>query len=221
MCGCRLAARQSMNAKIIIVIVALVAALALASLASTHGNAGSPAKPGLEGINASYVDSAAGWNYTVLSSSNVSNFSPQLRAEGYRSMYETEFIADYFNYSGSEPDTITLVVYRMENSSSAASAGKDILNSVNINGNLRTYNYTFFEGNKPKTVEIYGIYAVEAENITKGVASDIPVYQESAVFVEGSTVGSVTSNGGMHVDSNVSVVIAKKLAGLLATAASP
>ncbi len=225
MCGCRLAARLSMNAKImtaiiVMAIAALVAALALASFASTRGNSGGAAAPSLKGINVSYVDSVTGWNYTVLSSSNTSDFGPQLKAEGYMDMYETEFIAGYFNYSGTYPDTITLVVYRMRNSSSAAAAETNLLSSVNINSNLVSYNYTFFEGNKPKTVKIYEIYAVEAENITNVTHSDIPVYQESAVFFEGNTIGSVTSNGGRSVDSNVSAVIAEKLAGILAAGAS-
>ena len=224
MCGCRLAARLSMNAKImtaiiVMAIAALVTALALASFASTRGNSGGATAPSLKGINVSYVDSVTGWNYTVLSSSNTSDFGPQLKAEGYTDMYETEFVTDYFNYSGTVPDTITLVVYRMKNPSSAAAAETNLLSSVNIDRNSSAYNYTFFNGSN-QTVRIYKVYAVEAQNLTKNDLADIPIYQESTIFTEGSFVSSVTSNGGRSVDSNVSVVIAEKLAGILAAGAT-
>lgn len=210
-----------MNSKMIAAVIllfmaALVVAIALSPFAPMRSDSRSVAALGLKGINVSYIDSAAGWNYAVLSSSNTSDFGPQLKARGYMDMYETEFAADYFNYSGTVPDTITLVVYRMKNSSLAAAAEANLLSSLNIDSNSSAYNYTFFNGSN-HTVMIYRVYAVEAQNLTKNDIADIPIYQESTIFTEGSFVGSVTSNGGKLINRTVSAEIAEKLARAIAS----
>ncbi|MEM3884034.1 MAG: hypothetical protein QXT94_03835 [Methanothrix sp.] len=195
-----------------IVVVAVV--LVLAMLASTYYvlHIRQPASSNLKNLNYSEVSSHLGKNYSLLDISNYTNLTSNLKSEGYKSISVAVYSYDYYNFSHDTfPETITSEVYAMSSTSAALAAKSSMLNSSNLGQNVTVYRYNFTTASGKISASIYNVYSIAVVNISNSTYGDVPVFQDSAIFSEGSTIGSVTSNGGPKMAHNSSLGLAEAL----------
>ena len=196
-------------------IVVIAAVIVLAMLATTYYvlHLRQPAPANFKNLNYSEIKLHLGKNYSLLDISNYTNLTSSLKSEGYRSISVAVYSYGYYNFSNSTfPETITSEVYAMSSATAALSARASMLNSTNLGQNITVYKYNITTAAGKISTSIYSVYSIAVVNISNGTYADVPVFQDSAIFAEGSMVGSVTSNGGPKMSHNSSVGLAEALA---------
>lgn len=162
-------------------------------------------------------------SYISIYTDRITSFSTVLRNLGYLASSSSIFnFTGELNNLSTLPKTIGVIVFLMDNSSSAVSSVNSMLFSNNANQSIRGYvlnstnvsNYSSNGGN----IHIYTISSVAVFNTTDISPPNtillMPDYQYTSIFSYNNEVGTVVING---YTQTLNGTISRRLAEMLAT----
>ncbi|MHB1830685.1 MAG: hypothetical protein ACYCO0_04810 [Candidatus Micrarchaeaceae archaeon] len=166
-------------------------------------------------------------SYIPIYTDRITPFSPVLRNLGYLASSSSIFnFTGTLNNLSTFPKTIGVIVFLMNNSSSAAESVNSMLFSNNANQSIRGYvlnstnisNYSSSGG----SIHIYTISSIAVFNATDISPTNaillMPDYQYTSIFSFNNAVGTVVINGYTnHLNGTISRRIAETLAAKMAS----
>ncbi len=211
----------------ITIILVAVALLSILSLMAIHRNSTTVNIPYLNvsDVNGAIPDAS----YTLFRYSQITNFSPVLKDEGYLAAAVSVFNLTSTTMPNVTPNVITSVLFLMSNPQAANSTLESLLFSNNANQSIRgfVYNGTVVSNQTYKKVEVhfYTVSSVAVYNtsvinytVSSGKSLSMPDFQSTTLFSYGDYVGTVVTNSYVYSRAlqNDSIKLAELLVGKLA-----
>ena len=159
-------------------------------------------------------------DYTVIYTEKNATFLQQLRGLGY-----VESSSSLFNFTGTLnnfttfPKTIAIIVFLMDNSSSASEAVNSMIFSNNANQSVQWYmannkspsNYSQYGNTKIYTVRSIAVFNTSVIK-SPNFIMPLPDYQYTSIFSYGNLVGTVITDGYTNnLNNTISTKVAETL----------